>query len=248
MDEYGCIRSSINLDSYEIEFNMKHLKIFDNIGQYQDWMANDAVYPSVCLIKDTGQVIYHNAPVAPIFGVFIQHVDGHLYTIEEWTSHGYAAEEANGIAVIDTSASFVMAKSLVATEGRWSFKSSLTVSGLIAATSLSTAKADYNGEMNTALISAADAGSAARACKAYIFPNGKEGYLPAAGEWDVVNTHISEIEEALSLIGVNLASAGRRFSSSTRYSESYMWVYSWGEGYYKLSNTSALYIWPFTSI
>jgi hypothetical protein len=127
-------------------------------------------------------------------GVYIQHVNGALYTESEWTAGGYANSDANGVAILsETIPAFVIAKQDASSSKiRWGGYGK-TVPDIVTSTSSATAILDYDGAGNTPKIieylagtndGYVDGAPAAEACVAYIFPNGNKGYLPALGEWN----------------------------------------------------------------
>lgn len=154
----------------------------------------DLEQPNVVLIGDTSEVLYNAVPN----GVYIQHIDGKLYTTEDWSAKGFVNDEANGVAVVDEKASFVIAKigNPLTQWGAQGF-----IDGVASVSSPSFASGDYNGIKNTSIIAAAYADSAAYQCENYTFPSGAKGYLPAGGEMKIAAKKSSEIENAMSIIG-----------------------------------------------
>lgn len=176
------------------------------------------VKPNVVLVEDTGSVLYN----VDSSGVYIQHVDGTLYTTDEWTAGGFTSDLANGVAVIDAACQFVAAKEQVSTSGTSWYPNGL-VSGVMAETTQSIAETDYAGVENTAVIIATGnaTNGAADKCAKYTFPNGQTGYLPALGELMVYNKYREDIQAALSLIGAQ--DGNNVLWSSTQYDASYAW-------------------------
>lgn len=226
---------------------MKYLRRFEATED----VAMGAI-PNVVLVGDTGAVVYN----APIVGVYIQHINGKLYTTDEWASKGFDNEQANGVAVGDvvdgTAVSFVIAKTYF-DKMPWS-SDTAAVSGIMSTSNLATAKTDYAGAANTELMLASDTSGAAYTCANFIFPNGKKGYLPAFGEWCVVYSLRARINSALSLIGgqtfdYSTGSVGN-FWSSTQYPSSKAWamkLYS-GDGLYYDKSKSAYLVRPFCTL
>jgi hypothetical protein len=69
---------------------------------------------------------------------------------------------------------------------------------------------DYDGEVQTTVILSelgnnSSAAPAAYYCRAFTFPNGKKGYLGAAGEWWAAFNNKVAIESALSKCGGSAA-------------------------------------------
>lgn len=91
----------------------------------------------------------------------------------------------------------------------------------LSGTNQTTAKADYNGAVNTQLIVTKCQSStayAAGACNAYTFPDGKtKGYLPAVGELYLAWQNIGAINSALSACGGTAINKYAHTWSSTFY-------------------------------
>lgn len=227
---------------------MKYLRRFEAAED----VAMDVI-PNVVLVGDTGAVLYN----APIVGVYIQHINGKLYTTDEWVSKEFANEQANGVAVgatVDgTTVSFVIAKTGF-DKMPWSSDAVTNISGIMSTSTETIAKTDYAGAANTELMLTSDTSGAAYTCANFIFPNGKKGYLPAFGEWCVVFSLRELINRALNLIGGTPLhySTGQNSSlwSSTQYSSSKAWamkLYSGGGLYYDKS-ASAYLVRPFCTL
>lgn len=228
---------------------MKYLRKFETDADVQDWqMSEECVKPNVVLVGGTGGVSYN---VSPLGGVMIQHIDGSFYTADEWTANGFANDQANGVAVFGDNAKFVIAKTEL---GRmaWSSDTSIAVEGVMLTSSRATAKTDYAGAANTALIAVDDTEGAALACTNFTFPNGAKGYLPALGEWAEAYAYKADINAAMTLIG------GRTFGSSsywssTQYSATQAWYMDWDYGstnyygYYYKSDTNQ-YVRAFSAL
>lgn len=140
--------------------------------------------------------------------IYIQHIDGTLYTTDEWTAGGFANDQANGVAVACASTSFVVAKEnfSVAFGGK-----NTAIEGVPLYYKFSDAILDFDGKGNTEKIIASLTGvtdsagivgaPAAEACANYVFPNGKNGYMGSTGQFNVIKNNFSLIEQALTLIG-----------------------------------------------
>lgn len=181
--------------------------------------------PNVVLAEDTDNVLYNVRPK----GVFIQHIDGSLYTTDQWTAGGFTSDQANGVAVLDQNASFVIAKEDISTSMAWSSNTSSLVSGVVTTTDITTAKTDYAGAANAALIAAIDTSKAAYSCANYAFPNGVKGYLPSLGEWAIAYANKSKVVAAMTLIG-GTAIASNYYWSSTQYNAVVAWLLDWSSG------------------
>lgn len=161
--------------------------------------------------------------------IYIQHIDGTLYTTDEWTAGGYANDQANGVAVVCASASFVMAKTNTSNSVRWSSDASNSVEGILTTMTTSEAMTDFAGAANTALMLATDTSGAAYFCNNFTFPNGAKGYLPALGELNIVNKNKASIAAALTLIG-GATLKGDSYWTSTQYSKNRAWTLDFDDG------------------
>jgi hypothetical protein len=201
------------------------------------------VEPNVVLVSESNRVFYNVKK-----GVFIQHIDGSLYTTEEWSAKGFANDVANGVAVCDPSASFVLAKKSGGSSVVWSSNKTDIIEGVTVAGDGITARADFAGKANTDKIAAFDTNSAAAICKRFTFPNGANGYLPSLGEWGVAYQYKSEIKSAMSLIG-GYSPHEDHMWSSTQIDAARVWAISWYDGGATVSNKSSYkYLWVFTTL
>ena len=188
-----------------------------------------------------GDIVYEN-------GVYVQHIDKKLYTSDEWTAKGFSNDQANGVAVVADEAKFVIAKDNVSTSMKWLQDISTTVDGVFTTNDLTTAKTDFSGQQNTALIVATDTDSAAYSCANYTFPNGEKGYLPALGEWVVAYQNKNAISAMVTLIG-GTAIANNDYWSSTQHSASNAWTLSWNDGNtYGYRKSNPIYVRAFTTL
>lgn len=172
---------------------MKYLKKFDTESEV--FMLN---MPNVVLVGDTNKVLYN----VDSTGVYIQHIDGSLYNKDVWSAKGFANTEANGVAVVDKDATFVVALKTIGAAIPWS-KTANLIDGIFTTTNNTEAFTDLDGLKNTDLIASIDTNSAAYKCKEYTFPNGKKGYLPSAGEFNILWKYITDVDEALSVLGTS---------------------------------------------
>lgn len=130
-------------------------------------------------------------------GVFIQDVNGDLYEIGKWDN----SKVANGIALQTDKVSLVVAlKDAHTSYCIWGSRSN--IAGVNNSDSQATIKTYFNGETETdAIIAKAANSTAATYCKNYVFPNGQQGYMGAAGEWFEVLTYKGEIINAMNVCG-----------------------------------------------
>ena len=180
-------------------------------------------------------------------GVFIQDIDGKLWTSKEWNQ---GKSRANGVAVLSSShpnGGFVIAPTQVDySEGRkWSKDGAQdSVSGVTTTTNPSVAIKDYKGIRNSsAIVSKYGAGTdyAAGWCNNYTFKNGKKGYLGSCGEWQEAYNNKAEIDACMSLIGADAIETGDSHWTSTQYDISYAWRLNWPDGIIGSSYKDTLY-------
>lgn len=154
-------------------------------------------------------------------GVYIQDVDGNLYTESEWDT----MKVANGIAVVTDECSFVLALEDVGDKPQWSSSSSMV--SLTHTDSDEEAVLDYNGLGNTVEMlntGVSDENTAVQYCSDYRFLNGQLGYLGAAGEWATVARFISEINELLSVVGSASIASIEYWTSTAFYTSVLAWT------------------------
>lgn len=171
--------------------------------------------------------------------IYIQHIDGTLYTTDDWTSGGYTNENANGVAVVrPISGSFVIAKEESSSKLAWSGYGK-TITDIVTSNTSSVAVLDNDGAGNTPKIieqyngytdSGITGAPAAEYCASYTFPNGKTGYLGALGEWKAAYNNKTKINSAMSLIGGTSFNTSNYYWSSTQYGSNGSWLLSWYDG------------------
>lgn len=206
---------------------MKYLRKFETKAEQVAWRTSEEyVMPNVSLVEN---VVNYNVS-ALVLGVSIQHIDGSLYTVEQWTEKGFDNSEANGVAYLDDDVKLVVAKTNV-TDYSWADDTYNyeSLEGVTVAASGEDAVLDFSGRAHSELIAANTIDSAALRCVNYIAPNGQHGYLGAIGEWVRIlrTTNITEINNALALIGgeqIIITSTSVFYWSSTQAStESKAW-------------------------
>lgn len=171
--------------------------------------------------------------------IYIQHINGTLYTTDEWTSGGYTNEDANGVAVVrPLSGSFVISKEQSSTQLAWGGYNK-TITDIVTSSSSSTAVLDNDGAGNTPKIieqcsgytsSGITGAPAAEYCANYTFPNGKTGYLGTLGEWKAAYDNKTKVNSAMTLIGGTAIPTSDYHWTSTQYSSTYSWNLYWGLG------------------
>ena len=167
-------------------------------------------------------------------GVYIQAIDGQLYTEADWDG----SKTPNGIAVVTDNCEFVMALQDAHSSSCQFGGYGTEVSGITTTTSSSTAATDYDGNGNTTTIINAlngtndgyvDGAPAAEYCRAYTFSNGATGYMGAAGEWQAALDNMSAVASALSACGGTAMS--NWYWTSTQCSSNLSWHVPWYDEY-----------------
>ena len=214
---------------------MKYLRKFATEAD-----INISITPNVILVENTGKVIYN-----AMLGVYIQHIDGTLYTTDEWTAGGFASDQANGVAVGNGLAKFVIAKENISDSMIWS-SSNATIGGLTGDKTK-----DYDGMKHTSLIIEKDPlAVAAPECAKYTFPNGKKGYLPAIGELYIAQVNSASINTALSIIdGVGFVNNTSYWSSTEASYQSGAMMRKFGtDSSYISMKANSMCVRPFTTL
>lgn len=222
---------------------MKYLKEFENEADVQVY-----VQPNVVLANDTGKVLYN---VEPVQGVFIQHIDGKLYTTSQWASEGFSNDLANGVAVCNGEVAFVMAKEVYSSI-EWSSDTTTLIDGVTTTEDKDVAKADFAGKENTKAILKTDTSGAAYRCANYVFPNGQKGYLPALGELcALAEFDDDDVRDAYTQIGSFISSVAY-IRSSTQKNATEAWVLNLSSGGVtygqKSVNQGSTKVIPFTTL
>ena len=198
---------------------------------------------------------YIQDDVIPENGLYIYDTDGRFTLPENWNTINNS--KAVGVAILIDDCRFVVAKEDISTSAiRWGGYGT-DISTLTNYTSDTDAATDFDGVNNTAKIIEAIGnsndsyrdGTAAGDCAAYTFPNGKTGYLGAAGEWQVARQNKEDLNSALTLIGGTTMTEGA-YWTSTEYSRYPAWL-QWFDSRSYLNNYSKynyLYVRAFLSI
>lgn len=182
-------------------------------------------------------------------GVYIEDIDGYLHTEHGWDG----SKVANGIAVLTNNCKFVMALQDAYTSSCQWGSYGISVSGITTTISEAEALADYDGEAQTTTIlgelgnsPSVDDAPAAYYCRAFTFPNGKKGYLGAAGEWKDVIDNYEAISLALSKCGGSDMSF---YWTSTQFGSDDSWSISFGSDYLEyVSKIANSFVRAFTSL
>lgn len=157
-------------------------------------------------------------------GVGIQHIDGTLYSLNDWTNNAFDSDLANGVCLSIGENSFVISKNSFENY-KWGGYG----------TDILTEDSVGKGKDNTDLIiSTLDENNgeeyAAKIAKSYIFPNGNVGFLPSKNEIELIINNKDKIAEAFNLLGIDFLVAQEYWLSSSQSSINY--VYCMNVQYY----------------
>ena len=117
-------------------------------------------------------------------GIYIQHVDGGLYTKENWSNKGYSNDLCNGIALVDK-VCFVIATEYIGTS-RWGKDGKIDNIFAQDSSHIGTIKKDYWGRENQNAYLEYDTSNtdyAFNKANSYLFKNGQNEYVGGAGEF-----------------------------------------------------------------
>lgn len=208
---------------------MKFLKKFNTEEEYEAYLnSDDFVRPCVARIVDDKAVRYKKRYKS---GVYVQHINGELFTAEQWVANGYADNFANGVAVVANEAKFVIAKSdIEASPMAWSPKPTTNFGGVLTSDTQAVAISDYGGWENTISMASQASNGAANHCIGYVFPNGRNGgYMPALGEWNIAYQNKKAIDATMAIIGGTAIVSGYYWSSTQVYANN-AWCINWNDG------------------
>ena len=165
--------------------------------------------------------------------VYIQDVNGRLYTRGEWMNLPVGTE-ATGVAVLTDKCEFVISKNDSPTNLEWG-GFGVGLYGVGGSTDSTEAKTDYKGSENTdRIIGQLGSGKAPAAeyCRSVLFGHGKKGYLGSFGEWEEACKNKAEVDACMSLIGgTSIKAEYPSYWTSTQHSVYDSWsVYFNGTG------------------
>lgn len=181
-----------------------------------------------------------------------QDVNGMLWSEEDWDG----SVEPNGVAIITSNCSFVVALENAPTSLPTDSESALDSSSLPVILSTTSAKKDYAGLDNTQVMLSDygdDVAEAAGYCNNYIFPNGNKGYLPSLGEMNTLYSFKSSLGTILGTIGGTAPADNQYFKTSTRARDTggytAFWRFNWETGaLYGEAGSTARQVRPFTTL
>lgn len=217
---------------------MKYLREFSTQADYD---AAVLAKPNVSLINEPFGVQYKK--YVPL-GVFIQHVDGSLYTEEQWTEGGFSNDLATGVAVSTEEARFVVPKKELNTQTFWRKPSNELIEGVVTTYYLEEAQGDFAGQSNTQAMRNGATGGLIFLLDEQTYPNNIIGYIPSAGECWLAWQNNEQIDALMKIIG------GAKLSpyswTSTQINESEAWGMSLGqlERAYKTANRPIRFFLP----
>jgi hypothetical protein len=205
---------------------MIYLKEFATQADYDAFVESGQMKrPNVSYIEETMAVEYKK-PIQ--YGVFIQHIDGSLLTKEQWLADGYSNDSANGVAVIDEKAHFIIAKEKKK-DVSWMQYPYTLIPDIFTTADSAEAKTHYDGYATTQKALAHVSSGAIYEASQYVFPNGSNGYLPAMGELFIAFNKSGTINSLMTLLGSGNYFVDGATWSCTQVSAAQAWIYSFGE-------------------
>ena len=113
----------------------------------------------------------------------------------------------------------------------WSSNTKTTIPGVTTTTRDYLARADYAGESNTNAVYASGLqGTAFTFAREASYADGRQGYLPAAGEMEQMRLNATNINTALRLINGNTLQFDKNsYWSSTQYSDRRAWYWFYND-------------------
>lgn len=193
-----------------------------NLTKPQCQKAYDWLQEQVAPKADYGGIAIEGAPN----GVYILATDNKLYTSAKWKAEWNWA--AVGVAVVSDESKFVISPESE-TYTVWGGRGIL-INDIITTTDSTVAITDYSGSDNTDKIIAqlgTGKAPAAEYCRGIIFKNGKKGYLPACGEWQIANSNKTEVDNCMSLISGVVFNKINDYITSTQRDDVSIWIYRW---------------------
>lgn len=192
------------------------LMVSDGQGGYTEFMPSDGGTFNV--VKEEWK---ENPDCGPANSVYVYTVDGQLVKPEEWDTANN--DQAVGVAVVSDNCKFAISKGLPMQNNiAWSISLNGTDIAELTNYTISNGQTDFAGQSNTNIIrtQASSENNAANYCYAQIL-NGKNGYLPAAGELYTIWEYKADVDNALTIIGSKTIS--ERADELTSYTP---WFYS----------------------
>lgn len=181
----------------------------------------------------------------PADGVYIESVDGDLYTRSQWNTLT-DKPQVNGVAVVNGSHIFTVGLQDSTSQLTWQVVP-YAISYITYKSNENEARSDFKGFENSSFIN--DRGSGCEAnyyCKTFQFQNGQYGYLGSMGEMDAILQNKGEINECLSIIGGALLDSYVYWTSTANslYASWYIDAYTGAVGI--MDNDQSRYVRPLT--
>lgn len=152
--------------------------------------------------------------------MYIYDIDGNFTLPNNWNTANN--NKAVGVAILSDDCKFVVAKEDIGANTWGGY--GVDISGLTNY-DYNNVATDFDGVNNTSkIIAALGSSNAAGDCAAYVFPNGKTGYLGAAGEFQVAGQNQDDLNSVLTLIGGTEMSYNI-YWTSTETNEHLAWYY-----------------------
>lgn len=203
---------------------MKYIKKFNTEEEKNTWRSNEEYVPYNLILMENNDVVEYNIPRR---GVFIQHIDGSFYTLDEWVASGLEKESSNGVALLTDKCNFLIKH--ISLNTAW-YQGSPNVSGCVLISEQELALKDLDGELNTHAVVAAnpDKDSQPKSSTTSAFRDGElGGYMPSLGELYEIYLNIDSINSAMELVGYRISGV---LVSSTLYDGKEVWELDFSNG------------------
>lgn len=193
-------------------------------------------------------------------GVYIQHVDGNLYTGDEWTAGGFANDAANGVAVMSDEAQFVVAKEKAPGSAIQFGGNDKDINDAVGLPDINST--NYNthigGEAATLAIIEVLSGTtddggivgapAAERARSYVFPNGRLGFLGSKGEFALIANNFETFKSLASLIGVTVDTVYSYWTSSVYANRTGVAAFDRADAGFSTMRNKTNNVWPFATL
>lgn len=211
-------------------------------------IENDGRYANGVYIQTVDGKLYTKAEwedYKPTDGVYIESVDGDLYTRSQWNALA-DKPQVNGVTVVNGSRIFTVSLQDSTSQLTWQVVP-YAINYITYKSNENEARSDFEGFENSSFINDRGSGCAANYyCKTFQFQNEQYGYLGSMGEMSVMLQNKGEVNECLSIIGGTLLDSYVYWTSTANslYASWYIDAYTGAAGI--MDNDQPRYVRPLT--
>ena len=218
-----------NIYEYTISVDGTNGASINAVG-VEPWQSYGYAQGSVAFYEELEYNFDGTIPEPFVEWAAIQHKDGSLYSASKWLAYETAGlvtdDDANGVVVLYSR--YAVCPHVIHRRSSTSYLSYLNptqtalIPGVTVAATSAEAQLDVNGRANTeALLAAVADGTittapTAQYCAGITFPNGQQGYLPAAGEVQAWMDNETEINKCLEAVGSDKVLNGSKETSTLK--------------------------------